>query len=285
MTIIVKLDVASAGTVTLNINSLGTKSLYKINSAGTGVNISAGELMVGKNYLFRYDGTQWVWVSSNSADQVYIAGTSGNLVTVNSDNTLLGTTAMIVKASGAELDTGTDDVKFATAKALKDSHNVPSVAPSTSGNILTSNGTDWTSSAPTFLVTTNNLSDISSASTARTNLGLVINTDVIGYATGTITSSATPTPTGSSLRTFYTITALGEGATFGIPSGSPVDGNMLNIRIKDDGTARTLAFNAIYRAVGTALPATTVLGKTLYILFFYNSADSKWDLVSLAQEA
>jgi hypothetical protein len=53
-----------------------------------------------------------------------------------------------VKASGAELDTGTDDAKFATAKALKDSHNVPSVAPSTSGNVLTSNGTDWTSSVP-----------------------------------------------------------------------------------------------------------------------------------------
>ena len=52
------------------------------------------------------------------------------------------------KATGAELDTGTDDAKYATAKALKDSHNVPSVAPSTSGNVLTSDGTDWTSAAP-----------------------------------------------------------------------------------------------------------------------------------------
>lgn len=53
-----------------------------------------------------------------------------------------------VKATGAELDTGTDDAKFATAKALKDSHNVPSVAPGNSGNILKSNGTDWVSEAP-----------------------------------------------------------------------------------------------------------------------------------------
>lgn len=52
------------------------------------------------------------------------------------------------KATGAELDTGTDDSKFATAKALKDSHNVPSVSPGTLGNVLTSNGTDWTSAAP-----------------------------------------------------------------------------------------------------------------------------------------
>ena len=53
--------------------------------------------------------------------------------------------AVPVKATGAELDTGTNDDKFATAKALKDSHNVPSVAPSTAGKVLRSNGTDWTS--------------------------------------------------------------------------------------------------------------------------------------------
>jgi hypothetical protein len=52
------------------------------------------------------------------------------------------------KATGAEIDTGTDDVKFATAKALKDAHNVPSVVPGDSGNFMVSDGTDWTSAAP-----------------------------------------------------------------------------------------------------------------------------------------
>ena len=52
-----------------------------------------------------------------------------------------------VKASGIELDTGTDDAKFATAKAIKDAKNVPSVAPGAVGNVLTSDGTDWTSAA------------------------------------------------------------------------------------------------------------------------------------------
>lgn len=54
-----------------------------------------------------------------------------------------------VKASGTEVDIGTDDAKFTTAKALKDSHNVPSVVPSTAGKVLTSDGTDWISSTPT----------------------------------------------------------------------------------------------------------------------------------------
>lgn len=61
---------------------------------------------------------------------------------------------LYTKASGAEVDTGTDDVKFTTAKAINDSHNVPDVAPGTNGNIMTSNGTDWGSAAPTAATVT-----------------------------------------------------------------------------------------------------------------------------------
>lgn len=53
------------------------------------------------------------------------------------------------KATGAEVDTGTDDTKFLTVKAVNDSNNIPWVAPGTSGNVMTSNGTGWVSSAGT----------------------------------------------------------------------------------------------------------------------------------------
>lgn len=89
MTIILKLNVASSGTTTLNISSLGVKDVTKVNTAGSVVAITGGELMVGKNYLFRYDGTRWVWVSAIVADQMYIAGTVGNHVKINTDNTLV----------------------------------------------------------------------------------------------------------------------------------------------------------------------------------------------------
>lgn len=95
----------------------------------------------------------------------------------------------------------------------------------------------------------------------------------------TITSSATPTPN-SDITDIYTITALAEAATFGAPTGTPTQGQTLLIRIKDNATARALSFNAIYRA-GTdiALPTTTVLSKTIYIGFVYNSTSTKWDLI------
>lgn len=96
---------------------------------------------------------------------------------------------------------------------------------------------------------------------------------------GTITSSATPTPTGDD-NDIYTITALAEAAAFAAPSGTPTNGQKLIIRIKDNGTPRTLSWNAIYRAGDIPLPTTTVSNKTMYAGFIYNSADSKWDFVS-----
>lgn len=97
----------------------------------------------------------------------------------------------------------------------------------------------------------------------------------------TIVSSATPTPAGDSTDIF-TITALAEAATIGAPTGTPTDGQKLLMRIKDDGTARVIGWNAIYRASSDlALPLTTILGKTLYLGFMYNADATKWDLVAV----
>ena len=117
-----------------------------------------------------------------------------------------------------------------------------------------------------------------------TNKTLIATTNVVEEIS-TITDSATPTPTGGSLRNFFTVTALAQAAAFAAPSGTPANSNKLLIRIKDNATARALTWNAIYRAMGTALPSTTVLSKTLYLGFIYNSTDSKWDLVASGQEA
>lgn len=98
-------------------------------------------------------------------------------------------------------------------------------------------------------------------------------------------SNGTPTPTGDYSQNEYYLTALATNATFAAPSGSVSNGNNLVIRIKDNGTARTLAFNAIYRPVGVILPTTTIISKTIYLGCIYNSTDSKWDVVSYIIEA
>ena len=104
-----------------------------------------------------------------------------------------------------------------------------------------------------------------------------------------VSATSYTTDTGTSLDVsttdIFVITAQAGALLFNSPSGTPVQGEKLVIRIKDNGTARALTWNAVFRAMGTALPSTTVLSKTLYLGFFYNSTDTKWDLVASAQEA
>lgn len=107
----------------------------------------------------------------------------------------------------------------------------------------------------------------------------------LDYDDSTITSSATPTPIGSRWRNKFTITALATNPTIAEPSGTAKDGNMILVRIKDDGTPRTISRNAIYRAIGITPQSVTVAGKTLYELYCYNSADTKWDILESRIEA
>jgi len=58
----------------------------------------------------------------------------------------------------------------------------------------------------------------------------------------------------------------------------------LIVRIKDNGAAQTLTWNAVYRAIGVTLPNTTVATKTLYLAFMFNAVDSVWDCIALAQQ-
>ena len=58
----------------------------------------------------------------------------------------------------------------------------------------------------------------------------------------------------------------------------------LILRIADNGTARALTFNAIYRAIGVTLPTTTTANKVLYIGCIYNSQGSKWDVIAIKEE-
>jgi hypothetical protein len=97
-------------------------------------------------------------------------------------------------------------------------------------------------------------------------------------------SSSTPTPNADTTD-LYVLTALAAAAAFAAPSGSPADGQGLLVRIKDNATARALTWNAIYRPVGVALPTTTVISKTMYIGFKYNSLDTKWDCIASVLEA
>jgi hypothetical protein len=101
----------------------------------------------------------------------------------------------------------------------------------------------------------------------------------------TITSSATPTINTDNCDA-VTITALAAAITSFTTnlSGTPNNFDKLTIRIKDDGTARAIAWGASFEAKGVALPTTTVISKVLTVGFIYDSVSAKWGCVSSAQE-
>jgi len=98
-----------------------------------------------------------------------------------------------------------------------------------------------------------------------------------------VTSSATVTPT--STNDFVKITAQAVGLTLANPTGTWDEGKDLIIRIKDNGTARSIAYGTKYRVIGVTLPTTTVVSKTTYLGLIYNATDDTFDVVGVTTQA
>lgn len=68
-------------------------------------------------------------------------------------------------------------------------------------------------------------------------------------------------------------------------TGTAINGQKLIIRLKDNGTSRSLTWNAIFVQGGPSLPTATTAGKWMHLGFIYNSTNSKWMLVASSVEA
>ncbi len=101
----------------------------------------------------------------------------------------------------------------------------------------------------------------------------------------TVASSATPT-INTDTTDIFTITALAAAITSFTTnlSGTPTTGQKLQIRIKDDGTARAITWGASFVTRGVTLPTTTVLSKLLRVLLEWNEVATVWDCIGVCQE-
>lgn len=100
----------------------------------------------------------------------------------------------------------------------------------------------------------------------------------------TSVSSASTHTIDSDSYDWFIVTAQAAAVTFAAPTGTPVAGQRLMIRIKDNGTARAITWNAAFVSSGIASPpSTTVISKTHHIGFVWDEAASKW--VCLAADA
>jgi hypothetical protein len=127
-------------------------------------------------------------------------------------------------------------------------------ADGTAGQLLTTNGSgvlSWSSTSSGTRVTT--VADVTSISPNADTSDIVAQTNTQALGTLTINN----------------------------PSGTPVDGQRIKIRVKSTN-AHTLSFGTQFRGSNTlGLPTSlTGTGKTDYFGFIWNAADSKWDLIA-----
>jgi hypothetical protein len=111
--------------------------------------------------------------------------------------------------------------------------------------------------------------------------GVTTRSTTAGATSGTLTINGDTTD-------IFVAEGLTDAITFAQPSGTPINGQKLLIRIADDGTSRSSTWTTTagaFRAIGLTLITTTVSSKTSYVGCVYNSTDSFWDVIATATQA
>ena len=211
-------------------------------------------------------------VGETAVEYASISGT-GDVVGPASatDNAVVrfdSTTGKLVQNSGVIVD---------------DSNNVSGVATlTTTGNIELGNASDTTisrSAAGVIAVEGVVIPSISSTNT-------LTNKRVTKRVATTNAPGATPT-TNTDNVDIQTFTGLGTAITSMTTnlSGTPVDGDKLEFRFIDDGTARAITWGSSFASSGSVtLPTTTVISTTLRVGFEYSTIASlnKWVCIAVA---
>ena len=179
------------------------------------------------------------------------------------------------KALVSNTITGTGNVVMSTSPTLV----TPVLGTPASGTVTNLTGTASININGTVGATTANTGAFTTL-TASTN----INSTRINPRTSTVADTATLTPD-ISTHDQFNLTAQAQALTVAAPTGTPVDGNKLILRILDNGTARAITWNATYTVIGTTLPTTTTINKMIYVGCIYNSTNTRWDVVAVTTQA
>lgn len=99
------------------------------------------------------------------------------------------------------------------------------------------------------------------------------------------TSTATLTPNIDSYN-IYELSAQAADLTIAAPTGTPNNGDVIVIRLKDNGTSRALTWNAAYTNIsGLDQVTATTISKWHVFGIMYNAGLTKWQILSISTEA
>jgi len=195
----------NTGAVTLSIDGLTAKSITKNGS----VALTAGDIQAGKLTWVEYDGTAFQLINN-----IVYGGsiTNGNIVSL---------TAPLIVANG-----GTGVATLAANAVVLGNGIAPvqTVAPSTAGNHLVSDGTTWTST-PFAAPVVGAYSGLKINTASSTTVAVTANYSVLGATAGTYTAS----------NVNLTISTASSGAN-GLDTGTIANSTWYSVWIIYNGT-------------------------------------------------
>ena len=292
-------NTASATTSFLSIGTAG--QVLTVNSGATAPQyVSQSTLSVGTATNVAGGTTGAVHYQSGAGATSFLSiGTAGQVLTVNSGATApqyvnqstlsVGTATNVAGGSANQIpyQTGSSTTAFITAPTdgtyLK--YNTSggfswAAAGGTTTNALTIgtglSGTSFNGSAAVTIAIDSTVATLTGSQTLTNKR--------INPRFSTTTSSSSAVTPDISAYDQYNWTAQAATLTINAPTGTPVDGNKLIFRILDNGTSRTLTWDATYTVIGVTLPTATTASKTTYVGCIYNANNTRWDVIAVATQ-
>lgn len=220
-------------------------------------------------------------LSAATSGTDYAPGTSALTTGIVKSTTSTG--ALTIATSGTDYAPGTSALATGIVKS----------ATSTGALTIATSGTDYapgTSALTTGIVKSTTSTGALTIATAGTDYVTPTGTETLTNKTITsrvVASTADTTPvainSGTTDMATLIYTTAATTVTFSAPSGSPVNGQKLIIRIRTTNV-QTLAWNAVFAGgTSTSLPtASSGSSKFDYFGFIYNDTVSKWQLIGTA---
>jgi len=218
------------------------------------------------------------------SDNLLVSKNQNNSTGITISNTTSGTISQAAVTVTSDSSSGSASfAKYSstrTAYKILNSNDAYLYNGTTAGDLSILN--DFTTGKIKFAAGGSSTAQVTIGTTGLTTFATGVDYKRLNPTTTTTASTATLTPDISAGDQF-TITAQAAALSVANPTGTPVNGQKMMIRIKDNGTARAITWSGTqYRASSDlALPTTTVINKTMYLGFIWNSTDSKWDLLAL----
>jgi len=241
-------------------------------------------IVTGSGSFDAFNTTATTLNFGGAATTLTIGGTPTTAITHNySTNATAAATTKTVNLGTGGAASSTTNVNIGATPGGTTTINSPTISlgsttgATTTGTIELGHASDTTlsrSAAGVLAVEGVVIPSISSTNT-------LTNKRVTRRLTTTNGPGATPT-TNTDNVDIMNFTGLGTAITSMTTnlSGTPSDGDLIEFRFLDDGTARAITWGASFAATTVALPTTTVISTCLRVGFEWRSSSSKWECVA-----